>query len=128
MSRAIPDASITASSAIDGSPASEGRLYSVVGMLFMGGEGWTAATSESGQWIQVRLNAATNVVGLQTQGGGSGSSQEWVTSYAVQYALGSDMPQYFRDDKDMMQVTTIMMIIVMINKIKVLLFLLPDTL
>eukprot|EP00057_Strongylocentrotus_purpuratus_P023396 XP_011677870.1 PREDICTED: uncharacterized protein LOC100889795 [Strongylocentrotus purpuratus] len=103
MSRAIPDASITSSSAIEGSPASEGRLYSLVGMLFMGGEGWTAATSESGQWIQVRLNAATNVVGLQTQGGGSGSSQEWVTSYAVQYALGSDMPQYFRDDKDMMQ-------------------------
>ncbi|XP_041474677.1 uncharacterized protein LOC121423414 isoform X3 [Lytechinus variegatus] len=102
-SRDIPDVNFEASSNIIGSPPSEARLFTQVGMMFIGGEGWTALASEADQWIQVRLNAVTDVVGLQTQGGGQGANQEWVTSYAVQHGIGEDIPEYVRDDKGMIQ-------------------------
>ncbi|KXJ15521.1 Coagulation factor VIII [Exaiptasia diaphana] len=73
-SKAIPDSSITASSA--SIPPSNARLN-------FDGRGWQASRTRQGEWLQVDLGKLTMVLGIGTQGG---SSYYWVTSYTLKYS------------------------------------------
>jgi len=79
----IKDSQLTSSSSY--SPAHtalRGRLYSTTGS-----GGWVVARGHNrvGEWIQVDLGVAMQLVGVATQG--SHTAPQWVTSYQVHYKL-----------------------------------------
>ena len=91
----ISDGQIRASSSLNGSfVASRGRL-SIKASGPMGGS-WAASAKNSQQWLQIDLGVNdTKVTGVATQG--RQDSDQWVTSYKLQYGSDGLNFQYYKD-------------------------------
>ena len=87
-SGAITDAQISASSQYSSlyiHAANYSRLHFQGNGINVGG--WSAATNNSRQWLQVDLGSYDNrVTRIATQGRHSTSKQQWVTKYKLQYS------------------------------------------
>lgn len=85
-SHRIPDSAITASSErIYYLRASQGRLRMRSFFPWLPA-GWSAAVSNSKQWLEINLTVKTKVTRIATQGLSSRwSPDQWVTSYQVSY-------------------------------------------
>ena len=73
----IKDAQITASSEYVGFAAIQARLNKY--------GGWTAASYDADQWIQVAFGSFTNLTSIATQGRYTYRNTHWVTKYQLQY-------------------------------------------
>jgi hypothetical protein len=82
----IEDSQITSSSFIPTMEPSKGRLNAV-------GTTWTAASTNSNQWIQVCFHESVVFTEIATQGNGDGYSR--VTSYAVSYSSDGETIQVY---------------------------------
>ena len=91
----ISDGQIRASSSWDGNTvASRGRL-SIKASGRMRGS-WTASAKNSHQWLQIDLGTNDNIVsGVATQG--RQDTDQWVTSYKLQYGNNGFNFQYYKD-------------------------------
>lgn len=79
---------------IEVNPAEDKRLYS---STFGGSSGssakselgsesaWSAETSQAGEWMQMDLEAETDVVGVVVQG--HANAEKWVSKYSLQYSV-----------------------------------------
>jgi len=91
----ILDGQITASSQWDDNHAPfQGRLYFQATGKKQGG--WSAAQSNSRQWLQVDLGSQfTKVTQVATQGRNGG--HQWVVSYKLQYSNDGVNFHYYRE-------------------------------
>ena len=81
--RFIKDAQITASSEYGTNNAA---IQARLNYKAAGGKagGWSAASNDANQWIQVALGSYTKLTGIATQG--RNASSQWVTKYYLQYS------------------------------------------
>ena len=96
-SGAISDAQITASSQLSGyTAANHSRLrFQETGMK---AGGWSAATNNSHQWLQIDLGSHDyRVTRVGSQGRHSTIFQQWVTKYKLQYSNHAVTFWYFRE-------------------------------
>jgi len=96
-SGAISDAQITGSSQLSGcSAANHSRLHFQETGMEAGG--WSAATSNSRQWLQVDLGSNDyRVTRVATQGRHSTNFTQWVTKYKLQYSNHAVTFWYYRE-------------------------------
>ena len=87
----IQDNQITASTFFNAESApSNARLNQNIGE-----GGWSAAASDTNQWIQANLLISTMVTGVITQG--KGLRDQWVTKFKVQYSDDGVSFTYVKD-------------------------------
>lgn len=98
-SGAISDAQVTASSQQNFQyihAANHSRLHFQQNGIKAGG--WSAATNNSHQWLQVDLGSHDyKVTRIATQGRHSTNYQQWVTKYKLQYSNDAMTFWYYRE-------------------------------
>ena len=96
---AISDRQITASSQLDANHAAiQGRLNTKE--TANKGGSWSAASNDSGQWLQVDLGSQhTKVTRVATQG--RHNTAQWVTKYKLQYSNDGVNFHYYMEPRKM---------------------------
>ena len=90
----INDDQVTASSEFDERHAAfHGRLNFKKGKGKAGG--WSAATNDDSQWLQIAFPSYTKITGFATQGRNSPEYEQWVTKYELQYSDDGETFQYY---------------------------------
>ena len=65
-----------------------------------GSFGWTTKHNDLNQWLQVDLNSYTTVTGVATQGIPGNITDQWVTTYRLQYSDDGLTFTFFKKPRD----------------------------